>query len=55
MVEPEFGPKFRVFCEVCDVAKTVPSRTVAQDIVAAHEENNHCPKADWEEVDDASD
>lgn len=52
MVEPEFGPQFRVFCEACDVEKTVSSRTVAKDMVEAHEDEEYCSKADWEEIDD---
>ena len=55
MVEPEFGPKFRVFCESCDVETTVPSQIVAEDMVDAHREESHCPNAQWEEADDAGD
>lgn len=55
MVEPEFGPKFRVFCEPCDVETTVPSQIVAEDMVDAHREESHCPNAQWEEADDAGD
>ena len=52
MVEPEFGPQFRVYCEACDIERTVGSRVLAQDMVDGHENEEYCSNAEWEAVDD---
>lgn len=49
---PVLGPQIRVFCEDCDVERTVNSRVLAEDMVEGHREQEHCSQADWEEVDD---